>query len=116
MVRGTKRTLAHKAARSAQLTRHGVYLGGFECLVKSHRGHNGWHTACKHSLTRARRANHNDIVTTRRGNLQSALGVRLALDIGKVIGIGLNGYFALHLVHRREYLLLAIERGGNLRK
>ena len=116
MVRGTERSLAHKASRSTQLTRHGVYLGGFERLLNAHRGHNGRHTACKHSLTRARRANHNDVVTSCGGNLQSALGVRLALDIGEVVSIGLGRDIHLHLALHRENLLLAIERGCYLRQ
>ena len=116
MVRGTERPLAHKAARSAKLTRYGVYLGCFERLVQGHRGHNGRHTARQHSLTRTRRAYHYHVMTSRRGNLQCALGMRLALDIGEVISIGLNGHLALHLVRNREYLLLTIERGGNLRE
>ena len=69
MVRGTERPLAHKAARSAKLTRYGVYLGCFERLVQGHRGHNGRHTAREHSLSRAWRAYHYHVMSSRRGNL-----------------------------------------------
>ena len=87
VVRGSERTLGYESLVRTYLTRYGVYLRGLECLLEGHRWQYGGHTACEHRLTRTWCAHHNDIMSSRSGNLEGALHKVLTLDIGKVLTV-----------------------------
>ena len=85
VMRSAKWSLGYKSLVCPYLSRYGVYLCGFECLVERHRRKYRRHTSCEHRLSRAWRAYHNDVMSSRRGNLQRTLHVGLSLHIREVL-------------------------------
>ena len=59
-------------------------LGDFERLFEAHARHDAGDTAGEHGLARARRADEQDIVPARDGDLEGAAGDRLPLYIGEI--------------------------------
>jgi hypothetical protein len=56
-------------------------LGSFERLFESERRQDGRHALGQHGLTRAGRADHEDVVATGTGNFESTLGGLLAANV-----------------------------------
>jgi len=80
-----KRPLRHESVIPAQKPHNAVNLGGFDGLFEGHPGEDGRNPAGKHGLAGARRADHDDVVGSRRSHLQCTLCVFLPLDLGKVV-------------------------------
>ena len=116
MVRCSERTTTHKSSLCTQLTRHRVYLGGLQSLLTAHRGQDGRHTPCQHSLSRSWRTYHYHIMTSRRRNLHSSLDVSLPLHIGEVILILFVYALLGHNTHYGLKFLLAIQHRGKFQQ
>src|SRR6185437_2726935 len=90
-----------QAGMGIEHTGHAVDFGGFERFFESKRREDGRHPLGQHGLAGTRRADHEDVVASRAGDLEGALGGLLAanvFEIHRVLlgflqdGIGVNGY------------------------
>ena len=88
-MRGPEGALRHQPARMA-LAGHGMDLGRLERLLACQGRQDRRQPPCQHRLARARGADHDHVVPAGRSNLQGPFRERLALDVGKVLGITLR--------------------------
>jgi hypothetical protein len=79
-----KGPLGNESGRGVEDSGDGVYLGGLERFFKGERSKNGRQALGEHCLAGARRADHEDVVTSGSSNLECALGGLLAADIFEV--------------------------------
>ena len=83
MMRAAEGTRRDQRAAVEQ-AHHGMHLGGFDCLLESHRGQNRRQPLGEHRLARSRRPDHQDVVTAGRRDLERALGLLLAFDLAEI--------------------------------
>src|SRR6185437_13834019 len=77
-------TLRNQARSGIEHAGDGVNLGGFQRLIESERREDGRQPLGEHGFSRARRPDHQDVVTAGGGNLKRALGCLLAADVAKI--------------------------------
>ena len=116
MMRSAKRPPGHQPARHARLARHGVYLGRFERLFARKRRQDRRQTPCEHRLARTRRTDHDDVVPSRRGDLQRTFHMRLAPHVGEILRIVRRRRIERFVVgrHGRRNLRLAVQVSDDL--
>ena len=85
VVRAAERALLHKAAALRQKTRDAVDFRDLERLLAREARQDGTQTACEHRLAGPRHADHQQVVTARRRNLERPFCLELPLHIGEVI-------------------------------
>ncbi len=84
VVRRSERPLVQQAAGTAQQTRDAVNLRGFNGLFEGERRQHARQTLGEHGLTRARWADHEDVVRAGRCHFQGALCHGLAADVAEI--------------------------------
>ncbi len=97
------------------VSRHGVDLGGLQGFVQREFRQDGGHTPGQHGLTRAGRAQHQQVVASGGGDLQGALDLKLPLHVVHIHGKGVQGgkdLLAVHLSGRN--LRLSAQKEGRL--
>src|SRR5437763_16920199 len=97
---GPKRPNSNQPSTRVEHARDAMNLGGFQRLLKTKRGKDGWHALRQHGLTRSRRTYHQNVVATRASHLECALGGLLTAHILEVDSIVLRlaqQGFAIHL-------------------
>ena len=116
MMRSAKRPPGHQPARHARLARHGVYLGRFERLFARKRRQDRRQTPCEHRLARTRRTDHDDVVPSRRRDLQRAFHMHLAPHVGEILRIVRRRRIERFVVgrHGRRNLRLAVQVSDDL--
>ena len=82
MMRTAERSRLHKAAAVLQEPRDAVDLRHLERFLPRHRRQNRRQTAREHRLARAWNADHQQVMPSRRRDLQSTLGEELPLHNG----------------------------------
>ena len=83
-MRRAKRTCADQAYSRLEDARHAVDLCGFERLLESQLRQYRGNPLDEHGLPRPRRPDHQDVVSAGAGDLEGALGGRLAAHILEV--------------------------------
>jgi hypothetical protein len=76
--------LRDKASRGVEHAGDGVDLGGLEGFFEGERRENGWQPLSEHGLSRAGRADHENVVTASGRHFKGALGSLLAANILEV--------------------------------
>ena len=115
MMRRPERSPRDQRLSQRQRACHRMDLGRLERLVETHFGENGGQPAGEHRLPRTRWADHQDVVTARRGDLEGALRVRLPLHFGEVDVVpGALGKQPGHIDRRARQLGPAIEKVRDL--
>lgn len=86
-MRGAKRSYRQKRPFFFQHSADTEYLCGFNRFFKRHLGEDGRDAPGNHGLSRAGRADHEDIVAAAGRNFQSALRVLLPFDFAEILTI-----------------------------
>ena len=83
-MRGTERSRPYKADLGAFHPRHRVDLARDDGLLRSHRRKDSGHRLGQRTLAASRRADHDQIVSSRRRDLHTPLGTLLPDDLGEI--------------------------------
>ena len=78
--------LRDEAGRRVQHAGHGVNLGRLQRLLESERRQDRRQPFGQHRLARSGRADHEDVMAARRGDLESALGRLLPAHVFEIYG------------------------------
>src|SRR5258708_29851481 len=84
MVWSAKRTGTNQTHAWLEHSGNAVDLGRLDSLIERQRRQDGGNALREHGLSRSRRPDHQDIVSSRGGHFDGALGVELALDVAEV--------------------------------
>ncbi len=113
-----RRTIGARSDQARALIEHSSYavnLRRFEGFFKRERRQDGGHALGEHGLAGAGRPDHQDVVASGAGDLDSALGGLLAADVFKIdeellgfaqkrVAVGLDGNDAVARVHEMNYV------------
>jgi len=114
VVRRAERAAHDERGIAVEHPGHGVDLGDFERLVEGQRRQHGWDALGEHGLAAAGRADKKQVVAASGGDLDGALGVLLALDLGEVaLGHGLPGPERVHVDHGGRGRVLVCNGAGD---
>jgi len=120
MVRAAERTIQQHGCFTVQQTSHRIDLAAFQRLFKSHIGQNGGQAFGQHTLTAARRAEHQNMVRSGCGDLQGPLDGFLPHHISKIRAAGpvvykeksrllFNGCFTRQMLGQLQYTVHRID-------
>ena len=88
VVRRAEGAFGNEGVRLVEQTTNAMDLGGFDRLIQSHRRNDRGNPLSQHALAGAGRADQQEIMSTGHGNLDGALDLMLAFDLGKIDIIG----------------------------
>src|SRR5439155_8458502 len=91
MVWRTERTCRHERLFRRKQSRYAVNLRRFNCFLQRHRWNDGSDAFRQHRFARARRPDHENVVSAGNGHFQRPLHVRLTFYIPEIDLVALMG-------------------------